>query len=129
MTIFVIGGAAVHDIASLYDELNRLFMSAEDWRLGASLDALDDLLSGGFGALHGVADARVVWMDHAHSRRVLGTDATSRYYREKLSRPDLYDAQHFRPLLDAVEAGTGATYFDIVLAVFAGHPQIELVLA
>ena len=29
----------------------------------------------------------------------------------------------------ALEAGTGPTYFDIVLEVFADHPEVELVLA
>ena len=33
------------------------------------------------------------------------------------------------PVLEALAAGTGKTYFDIVLDVFADHPDIRLVLA
>lgn len=126
---FMIDGAAVHDIPSLYDELNRVFMADEDWRLGPSLDALDDLLYGGFGALHGAGSITIRWIDHAASRRALGRDATIEYYRAKLRHPETFNAAHFREKLDDVEAGRGQTYFDIVLEVFAGHPEIELVLA
>ncbi|GAA3913790.1 barstar family protein [Microbacterium invictum] len=129
MTTFTIEGAAVHDIASLYNELDRVFMADEDWQLGPSLDALNDLLHGGFGALHGHDAVRIVWRDHAASRRALGRETTAEYYREKLRHPETFSAERFEPLLDAVEAGTGSTYFDIVLEVFADHPEIELVLA
>ena len=43
-------GRLIHDIASFYDEINRVFMAGEDWQLGPSLDALDDMLRGGYGA-------------------------------------------------------------------------------
>ncbi|MFG6444856.1 barstar family protein [Microbacterium sp. P07] len=129
MTTFTIDGGAVRDIGALYDELNRVFMTGEDWRLGASLDALNDLLHGGFGALHGADDVRVVWNDHETSRRALGPAATIEYYREKLRHPETYSARHFRSLLQDLEAGRGATYFDVVLEVFADHPEIELILA
>lgn len=126
MTTFTIEGAAIRDIASLYAELNRVFMGDEDWRLGQSLDALDDLLYGGFGALFGADDVRVVWRDHDVARRALGRDATVTYYREKLTRPDVFDHSHFQRKLDEVEARGGQTYFEIVLEIFAAHPDIAL---
>jgi len=129
MATFDIDGAAVHDIASFYDEINRVFMTGEDWRLGPSLDALNDLLHGGIGTLRGHDEVRIVWHDHEAGRRALGREATIDYYREKLRHPEIFSADRFRPLLDELEAGDGATYFDIVLEVFADHPEIELVLA
>lgn len=39
-----IDGTTIHGIPSLYAELNRVFMPDEEWTLGESLDALDDLL-------------------------------------------------------------------------------------
>ena len=39
-------GRRVHDIASFYDEINRVFMTGVDWQLGPSLDALDDMRDG-----------------------------------------------------------------------------------
>jgi RNAse (barnase) inhibitor barstar len=129
MATFTIDGAAVDGIPALYDELNRVFMTGEDWRLGQSLDALNDLLYGGFGALHDADDVHVVWTDSDASRRALGREATAEYYREKLRHPDVFDAERFERLLAAVESGRGQTYFDIVLEIFAEHPDVRLELA
>lgn len=122
-------GAAVVDVDSFYDEVNRVFMTGESWRLGPSLDALDDLLYGRYGALHGQEGVRVVWTEHERSRRALGKDATIALQAAKLERPDVYDTERARAAIAALEAGTGPTYFDIVLEIFASHPDIELVLA
>ena len=129
MSTFTIRGEVVRSIPSFYDELNRLFMAGEDWTLGPSLDALNDLLYGGVGALQGDDEIRVVWSDHALSREALGRETTAAYYREKLRRPETFSQSHFSGLLAQLEAGSGQTYFDIVLEIFAQHPRIELVLA
>ncbi len=124
-----IDGSAVHGIPSLYAELDRVFMPDEEWRLGESLDALDDLLYGGFGVLHGTDGARVVWRDAEHSRAALGVETTRAYYRAKLDRPDVYAAAPAQRALEALDRGEGETYFDLVLRVFRGHAEIELVLS
>ncbi|SDG87376.1 barstar family protein [Microbacterium pygmaeum] len=129
MTTLTIDGSAVEGIDSFYDEINRVFMVGEDWQLGPSLDALNDLLYGGYGtlgALEAGESVRVRWRHSAHSRAALGAQATAGYYREKLRRPDLFRTDHFARLLADLEAGAGPTYFDIVLDVFAQHPRIEL---
>ncbi len=115
----MIDGSAVRGIPSLYDEFNRVFMADAEWRMGESLDALNDVL-------YGVHGGRVVWRDHEDSRRALGPETTAEYYREKLRHPEIFNEAMFRERLAAVEAGAGPTYFDIVLDVFADHPEIEL---
>jgi RNAse (barnase) inhibitor barstar len=123
-----IDGTRITDIPSFYDEVNRVFMADESWALGQSLDALDDLLYGGYGALHGADSARVEWTDHEQSRRGLGREATIAYHAAKLENP-AYDADRARSAIAELEAGRGRTYVDIVLEIFADHPGIELVLA
>lgn len=77
MTIVLqIEGAAINDIPSLYAEINRVFMAGENWQLGPSLDALDDLLHGGYGVLAGHDRATVIWGDIEHSRAALGRTTT-----------------------------------------------------
>ena len=39
----IIDGENIHDIFSFFDEINRVFMHSEDWKLGPSLDALNDI--------------------------------------------------------------------------------------
>lgn len=124
-----IDGAAVRDIPSFYDEVNRVFMTGETWRLGESLDALDDLLYGGYGALAGRSEVCVVWTDHELSRRSLGRETTIAHHSAKLARPDVFDPERARSAIADLEAGAGSTYFDIVLGIFADHPDVELVLA
>lgn len=120
-------GGRVHSIASFYDELNRVFMAGEGWRLGPSLDALDDLLHGGFGAAHGADRVTVVWRGFARSREALGFAATRDHYRAKVEDPR-FDTALFQGRLDDLEAGRGKTYAELVLEVFADHPEVELLL-
>lgn len=122
-----IDGAAVHDIPSFYDEVNRVFMTGVEWRLGPSLDALDDLLYGGYGAIDGAEEVRIVLGDDRRLRDVLGVGETRRYLLGKLARPDVFDAEVFERRLRELEAGTGPTYYDTVREVLAGHPNILVV--
>ncbi|CAN7483407.1 barstar family protein [Pseudoxanthomonas sp. LjRoot143] len=121
-------GTRIHDIPSFYDEINRVFMQDVDWTLGPSLDALDDLLYGGYGALEGDAPVTLVWTHFAASRDALGVETTRQYLLAKLAQPEHFNAAHFQRELDALDAGTGKTYFDIVLEIIAAHPNITLVV-
>lgn len=127
--VIEIDGSRVRGIPSLYAELNRVFMADETWTLGESLDALDDLLYGGFGVLQGAEPVQVLWRDADTARAALGVETTRNYLRDKLARPDVYAAAPARRALTELEAGRGETYFDLVVKVFRGHANIELVLA
>ena len=125
--ILTLDGTRIHDIPSFYDEINRVFMQDVDWTLGPSLDALDDLLYGGYGALEGDAPAILVWTHFTASREALGVETTRQYLLAKLARPERFNHAHFQRALEALDAGTGQTYFDIVLEIVAAHPNITLV--
>lgn len=126
-TTLTLAGGDIHDIPSFYAEINRVFMAEEDWKLGESLDALDDMLRGGYGAIQGRAPVRLVWQDIASARAGLGLETTRAYLQAKLERPELYDVERIGRQLAALESGAGQTYFEIILEVIAGHPTIELV--
>lgn len=127
--VLQIEGSAIHDIPSLYAEINRVFMAGEDWQLGPSLDALDDLLHGAYGVLNGHTQATVVWRGIAHSRSALGADATCGWLQAKLQAPAGFNPQAIARQLDALQRGEGQTYFEIVMEIFASHRQITLVPA
>lgn len=130
MTIVLqIEGAAIDDIASLYAEINRVFMADEAWQLGPSLDALDDLLHGGYGALAGHDRAKVIWSDIEHSRAALGRTTTCQWLQSKLEALGTFDTRAIALQLDALQQGQGQTYFEIVMKIFASHRQITLVPA
>ncbi|WP_313140609.1 ribonuclease inhibitor [Stenotrophomonas sp.] len=127
MTLYLqIEGRTITGIDSLYAEFNRVFMVGEDWQLGPSLDALDDLLYGGYGTLAGHATATVAWRDVELSRVALGVDATCAWLQVKLQQPGTFSTDVIRRQLEALERGEGQTYFEIVMEIFAGHPRITL---
>ncbi|HFT7410733.1 TPA: ribonuclease inhibitor [Stenotrophomonas maltophilia] len=130
MTIVLqIEGAAINDIPSLYAEINRVFMAGENWQLRPSLDALDDLLHGGYGVLAGHDRAAVIWGDIEHSRAALGRTTTCQWLQSKLEAPGTFNTRTIALQLDALQRGLGQTYFEIVMEIFASHRQITLVPA
>ncbi|SFC63515.1 barstar family protein [Spirosoma endophyticum] len=122
-----IEGNAINDIASFYEEINRVFMSGESWRIGPSLDAFNDLLFGGYGALQGAQLAELVWHNIDHSRQALGYETTRVYYLEKLRPGSPYNKKLFEEKLTALESGRGETYFDSILSIIAEHPSIRVI--
>lgn len=122
----LIDGRNIHDIPSFYEEINRVFMAGEDWKLGQSLDALDDMLYGGYGAIQGSEPVILIWRQMEKNRTDLGLGATRAHYRSKLDFPDRFNLQRVHDDIAALERGEGATYFDMICEVLAGHPQIEV---
>jgi hypothetical protein len=122
-------GRGIHDIPAFYAEINRVFMAGEDWTLGESLDGLDDMLRGGYGAIKGRETIMLVWRDIAVARCSLGVKATRGFLQAKLERPDLYDAERIGRQIFQLESGTGQTYFETILEIIAEHPNIHLVSA
>jgi len=122
----IINGDHIHDIPSFYEEINRVFMQEEDWQIGNSLDALNDLLYGGFGVIGGDHPIQLVWLNIDKSKDALGYETTRRYYLEKLKPESPFNKAYFKEQLLALEAGSGQTYFDIVLEIIREHKNIEL---
>ncbi|RZI59777.1 MAG: ribonuclease inhibitor [Zymomonas sp.] len=120
-------GEKIHDIASFYDEVNRVFMHNETWSIGQSLDAFDDMLYGQYGAMSGDGPVEIVWRNIETSRRALGIEATHALLSEKRRHPEIFNADTIGRQLDDLERGVGKTYFDIVLNIIADHPAITLV--
>lgn len=128
-----LAGRAIVDIPSFYAEINRVFMADETWALAESLDALNDLLYGGYGAIDGRAPVELVWRDMEASRAALGIETTRAWLLEKLQSPTTFNATFntdvIRNQLDALERGDGQTYFDIILEIIGDHRNIMLVPA
>ncbi|MCD8081750.1 MAG: barstar family protein [Bacteroides sp.] len=82
---FIIDGNNIHDIPSFYEEINRVFMPEEDGKLGESLDALSDMLYGGYDEIEGNEEVYLIWKDFEKNRTDLGWELTRNDYRSKVS--------------------------------------------
>lgn len=122
----ILEGSRVCDIKTFYDEINRVFMAGEKWQLGESLDALDDMFRGGYGASQGFDRIILNWRDMDHCRRALGVETTRRWLLSKLAMPEIYSSARIKAQLDALDRGDGPTYFEIILDMIAGHERIRL---
>ncbi len=124
--VLVLQGSAVSDIPSFYAEINRVFMAGEDWQLGHSLDALDDMLYGGYGVLAGHESATVIWQDIEQTRNALGEETTRAWLKAKLDGNDRFNSPVIDAQLQALDAGKGQIYFQIVMDIFSAHPCITV---
>lgn len=126
MKQLIIEGDQINDIASFYEEINRVFMPNEDWQMGESLDALSDLMYGGYGEIKGNEPVQIVWNNIKKAETVLGLQETIAFYTEKLQHPDTYNVKWINEKLDALQKGQGQTYFEIIIEIFNEHPNIQL---
>ena len=124
---FIINGDKIHDIPSFYKEINRLFMSAENWKISKSLDALNDLFYGGFGALKSVEKFDLIWKNISKNKSDLGIEATLNFYKKKLEEPAVFNIDFIQKKITALEQGTGQTYFEIIMEIIKNHPRINLI--
>jgi len=125
---YKIKGNKIHSISDFYQEINRLFMKNEDWNLGESLDALDDLLYGGYGDLFGLEKIIILWENSEESKKSLGYETTKIYYESKISQPQKYNVKKIKIDLKELQENKGKTYFEIIIEIFKSHKNIELIL-
>ena len=121
-----INGNNIYDIDSFYAEINRVFMADEEWQIGSNLDAFNDLLYGGFGAIKNNEKIQLLWSNVDKCKEALGYKTTKTYYEEKLKPGTPFNREYFQTKLSALENGTGETYFDMLMAIISEHPNIEL---
>jgi RNAse (barnase) inhibitor barstar len=126
---FTIVGDRINSIGDFYEQINQLFMQGEDWKIGQSLDALNDLFHGGFGTHKSMATFNLIWTNVTKSKRVLGLETTIEFYQDKLSKPEIYNREFAKSKLLALEQGTGQTYFEIILEIIESHPSINFIPA
>jgi len=124
---FTIDGNKIYDIPSLYEEINRVFMANEDWKIGQSLDALNDMFYGGFGEIEGNEEAHLIWKNFEQNRKDLGLELTRAFYENKLKSPSIFNTGFVQEKLAELENGTGKTYFEIILEIIGDHPNIKLI--
>ena len=122
-----IDGNNISNKKSLYQEINRVFMADEDWKIGESLDAINDLFYGGFGLIKGNEPVELIWKNFNHNKELFGFDFTLDFYKEKLKQPEIFSTKIIQKNINDLENGKSLSYFDMILEIIAEHENITLI--
>ncbi|UOE39132.1 ribonuclease inhibitor [Chryseobacterium oryzae] len=115
----VINGGHFSDLDGFYQEINRLFMSDEDWNVG-TLDGFDDILYSYKG--------EIIWKDSEKSKKDLGFDLTKEFYDNRIRIGKPFNVKLIQQKLDDLMEGKGQTLFEILVEIIEFHQNIKLVL-
>lgn len=118
-SVTVINGRHFSDLEGFYDEVSRLLMKDEDWKVG-TLDGFDDILYGFQG--------QITWRDAQKSREDLGFGLTKEFYENKIRQGKPFNVGLIQQKLDELTAGKGKTLFEIVVEIIQSHQKISLIL-
>lgn len=102
-------------------------MSNEDWKIGESLDALNDLFYGGFGLISLNEPIELTWTNFDHNKELFGYDFTMKFYLEKLKQTKVFSTKIIQQNISDLESGSGLTYFEIILEMIYEHKNIKLI--
>lgn len=74
MKTFILDGNKFNDIEGFYDEIDRLLTKDLTWKTGHNLDALNDILRGGFNVHEYNEPITIRWINYNKSKKDLGND-------------------------------------------------------
>ena len=127
MKKIIIEGKNINNIETFYEEVNRVFMSQENWKIAQSLDAFNDLLYGSFGEIKGKEKIQLIWKDIEQNQKSLGFQTTLEFYQNKLKSPEIFNRKFVLSKIDELHNDVGFTFFEIVLEIIANHDNIMLI--
>lgn len=116
--VIEIDGRTFDDLPGFYDEVSRkLIAPGQVW--GRNLDALTDVLRGGFGTPEGGFVLR--WRHSQRSRECLGKSAMVRHLEAVLARCHPSNVPALRERLEVARRGEGPSLFDELVSIFRRH--------
>lgn len=127
MKKIIIEGKNINNIETFYEEVNRVFMSQENWKIAQSLDAFNDMLYGSFGEIKGKEKIQLIWKDIEQNQKSLGFQTTLEFYQNKLKSPEIFNRKFVQSKIDELHHGVGLTFFEIVLEIISDHDNIILI--
>ena len=127
MKKIIIEGKNINNIETFYEEVNRVFMLHENWKIAQSLDAFNDMLYGSFGEIKGKEKIQLIWKDIEQNQKSLGFQTTLEFYQNKLKSPEIFNRKFVLSKIDELHNGVGLTFFEIILEIITDHENIILI--
>lgn len=116
LPVVTIDGAAFDDFEGFAREFSRCL---DDWQWNGNLDALNDILRGGFGTPDGPWVLR--WLNSEISARALGHPAMAKRLEDLLPRVHPTNRHKFKRRLATARRSEGPTLFDEIVEIIREH--------
>jgi hypothetical protein len=123
----VINGSHFFDLYGFYEEVSRVLMKNQDWKV-RTLDGFNDILYGGFGVFENNEEIEIIWKESQKSKEDLGFDATKEFYEKKIKQGKPFNINLIHEKLDELTDGNGQTLFEILIEIIESHKNITLIL-
>jgi len=123
----VINGNHFSDIEGFYDEAYRVLTSGLDWQPAHNLDALNDILYGGFGTFSLGEPIVLEWINYPKSRKDLGREPSIRYYESRAAGLSGKRADYFQGLADQLKTGGGETLIGMISGMIGERQNIRFI--
>lgn len=119
VTEYVLDGSRITSLEAFYDEVSDKVIPDIFW--GRNLNALDDILRGGFGT----PDEGFVirWQRSDLSRQSLGYHETARQLERRLQHCHPESRENVQSRLSAARTGKGSTVFDWLVEIIQDHGE------
>ena len=115
--IYEIDGNRFSTLEEFYEEISSVLIPGADW--GHNLDALNDILRGGFGTPE---EGFILWWKNSNiSRERLGYAETVRQLTLRLERCHPGNKEYVKSDLEQAKKGEGSTAFDWLVEIIQVH--------
>jgi RNAse (barnase) inhibitor barstar len=114
---YTVDGSAFSTLEEFAAHFSKQVLGDYAWE--GNLDALNDILGGGFGTLE--EGFELVWLNSELSRRMLGYQETTRQLEWRLQQCHPENRPHVLAELEAARAGAGSTVFDWLVSIIREH--------
>ena len=122
----IIDGNNFANLTEFYDEVENKLTKGLDWKIGRNLDALNDVLRGGFG-IHAYEEPILIrWINADKSKKDLGQSETIKYIEQMLKKCHASNIPSVKKDLKKVKDGKGEMLFEAIVGIARGHEHIEL---
>ncbi len=116
--LIVLDGSQVRDLPSFAALFSQVVLQGKyDWQ--GNLDALNDILRGGFGTPESGFVLR--WINATSSRASLGHAATIEWLKRQITTCHPSNVVHLEERLAAASNGVGPTLFDAIVEIINDH--------
>ncbi len=123
--IIILNSSNFNDLEGFYNEIDRLLTKNLSWKTGHNLDALNDLLRGGFGVYEYEEPVIIIWENANKSKEDLGYKETIKHYENMLLTCHPTNRDSVKELLERAKQNQGDTLFDIIVGIMKEHDHIE----